>query len=258
MFAEYPLMEPTSLTHVPRKILIVEDDGDIADLLKLHLGDLGYLVDHANNGLRAFAMVSRESYDLVLLDIMLPGLDGLEICRRIRQQQDYTHVLMVSAKVSEFDRVLGLELGADDYLTKPFAVSELLARVKAIFRRMNALTDPGAQYRQVLHRGALVIDFARRTVTVKGQGVELTAKEFDLLAYFARHPGQVFTRSQLLDAVWGYRHEGCEHTVNSHINRLRRKIEDNPRKPHYILTVWSVGYKFVDDRAPAGAMNEQA
>ena len=182
---------------------------------------------------------------------MLPQLNGLEVCKRLRAQSVYTPVLVITSKSSEFDRVLGLELGADDYLTKPFSVVELMARVKAIFRRVDALRSTPVQPAKRIRIGELDIDVDRRQVTLAGRPIELTAKEFDLLAFFAAHPGRVFNRGQLLDKVWGYSHSGYEHTVNSHINRLRAKIERDPANPRYILTVWSVGYKFVEGAVPA-------
>ncbi|MCI0526752.1 MAG: response regulator transcription factor, partial [Nitrospira sp.] len=172
---------------------------------------------------------------------------GLELCQRLRTKPNYVPILMLTAKSSELDRVLGLEVGADDYLTKPFSIRELLARVKALFRRVEALesqASPGIQ--KTIQAGDLMIDVEKRKVTLGGKSVDLTAKEFDLLCQFAQHPGRVYTRTQLLDLVWGYGHEGYEHTVNSHINRLRAKIEKDPAHPHYILTVWGVGYKFFD------------
>jgi DNA-binding response OmpR family regulator len=182
---------------------------------------------------------------------MLPGLDGIEICRRLRRRSSYIPILMLTAKSSEMDRVVGLEIGADDYVTKPFSIPELLARVKAIFRRVEELTnDARAHIPAVLMAEDLVIDPAKRSATLKGRSIDLTAKEFDLLLHFARNPGKVYTRSQLLDRVWGYGHDGYEHTVNSHINRLRAKIEKDPAHPVYILTVWGVGYKFVDLEMP--------
>jgi DNA-binding response OmpR family regulator len=191
----------------------------------------------------------RNRYDLVVLDLMLPGTDGLEICRRLRAQSNYVPILMLTAKSTELDRVVGLEIGADDYLTKPFSIRELQARVKALFRRVAAMSRQADQSANgVLRLGKLEIDSARRSVTLDGRNVTLTAKEFDLLLQFARHPGRVYTRTQLLDLVWGYSYDGYEHTVNSHINRLRAKMEDNPAKPRYILTVWGVGYKFTDTR----------
>lgn len=187
------------------------------------------------------------NHDLIILDIMLPGLDGLEVCRRLRGASNHTPVLMLTARTTELDRVLGLELGADDYLTKPFSIMELLARVKAIIRRAGlADTQRPDNGQDIIRINGLLIDPARRAVSVDDSAVELTAREFDLLHYFASHPGQVFSRQQLLNSVWGYGHDGYEHTVNSHINRLRKKIERDPADACYILTVWGVGYKFVE------------
>jgi DNA-binding response OmpR family regulator len=230
-----------------RKILIIEDNQDLAHLLEIHLGDLSYEVDLAFDGHEGLAKAESKDYDLVILDLMLPGLDGLEICRHLRNRPAYTPILMLTSKSSETDRVVGLEMGADDYVTKPFSIRELMARVKAIFRRIEALkSEPPDQGPSPLNAGDISIDPERRRVTLRGKDIDLTAKEFDLLHHFALHPGIVFTRSQLLDRVWGYGHEGYEHTVNSHINRLRAKIEEDPARPRYILTVWGVGYKFVD------------
>jgi DNA-binding response OmpR family regulator len=167
----------------------------------------------------------------------------LSICRALRRDHAYVPILMLTSKSSELDRVLGLELGADDYVTKPFSVSELMARVKAIFRRVEALEKRMPGVGDVLHLGPLEIDAGRRQVLLEKTPVSLTAREFDLLLHFCRHPGHVFSRAQLLDSVWGYGHEGYEHTVNSHINRLRAKIEANPAHPQLIATVWGVGYK---------------
>jgi DNA-binding response OmpR family regulator len=177
---------------------------------------------------------------------MLPGIDGLELCRRLRAQPNYLPILMLTAKSSELDRVLGLEVGADDYVTKPFSIRELLARVKALFRRVDAMAETPAESAEVLRSNGLEIDPARRQVRLDGAEVHLTGREFDLLLHFASHPGRVYSRAQLLDLVWGYGHEGYEHTVNSHINRLRAKIEHTPADPRYILTVWGVGYKFAE------------
>jgi DNA-binding response OmpR family regulator len=165
----------------------------------------------------------------------------------MRKKSKYTPILMLTAKSSEIDRVLGLELGADDYMTKPFSIRELLARVKAIFRRVDELTSGTEEkiYSSISVSG-LVIEPDKRNVSLKGKTVDLTTKEFDLIYHFAKNPGKVYTRSQLLDIVWGYGHDGYEHTVNSHINRLRSKIEKDPAHPKYILTVWGVGYKFRD------------
>ena len=230
-----------------RKILVVEDNKDLARLLELHLRDLTYDVDLAFDGDAGWTQITSQPYDLIILDLMLPGIDGLEICRRIRSRPAYTPILMLTSKSTELDRVLGLEIGADDYVTKPFSIRELMARVKAIFRRIDELQSDRRQDKQSLIRAAdLVIDPQRRTVSLGDRTIDLTAKEFDLLLHFARHAGRVFTRSQLLDEVWGYGHDGYEHTVNSHINRLRAKIEANPAQPGYILTVWGVGYKFAE------------
>lgn len=232
-----------------RKVLVVEDSPDIARLVKLHLSDIQCEADVVGDGREALTRFRPDRYDLVILDLMLPGLDGLEVCRRLRQQPGYVPILMLTARTAELDRVLGLEMGADDYLTKPFSIPELMARVKALLRRATALATPrGEDTRdEMLKAGELEIDLARHRVTLAGEEVTLTAKEFDLLVHFARHPGRVYTRMQLLDQVWGYSHEGYEHTVNSHINRLRAKIERNPAEPRYVLTVWGVGYKFADD-----------
>lgn len=233
-----------------QRILIVEDNKDLASLLGMHLRDLSYKVDIAGDGLEGLAKAETGQYNLIILDLMLPGLDGLEICRRLRGSSPYMPILMLTSKASELDRVLGLELGADDYITKPFSIMELLARVKAIFRRIENLeqTRPTAEP-GIIRAGALTIDPGRRTASLDGKPVNLTAKEFDLLLHFASHPGRVYTRSQLLDIVWGYGHDGYEHTVNSHINRLRSKIERNPADPDFILTVWGVGYKFTETRS---------
>ncbi|EPF7462168.1 response regulator transcription factor [Serratia marcescens] len=228
----------------PKRILIVEDDGDIAELLQLHLRDEGYAISHAADGNRGMAMLEQGGWDALILDLMLPGVDGLEICRRARTMTRYTPIIITSARSSEVHRVLGLELGADDYLAKPFSMLELVARVKALFRRQEAMSRNLRMDAGVLSFNDLTIDPIAREVHLYQQPVELTPREFDLLYFFARHPGQVFSRLSLLNQVWGYQHEGYEHTVNTHINRLRIKIERNPAEPERILTVWGMGYKF--------------
>ena len=230
-----------------RRILVVEDNTDIAQLVALHLRDLDCEVTVAADGAAGYELASAGGWDLIILDLMLPRMEGLELCRRLRAGDSYTPILMLTAKSSEVDRVVGLEMGADDYLTKPFSIRELIARVKAIFRRLEALA-PGArdEARKRIEAGDMAIDPDKRQVTIAGASVELTAREFDLLLQFAKHPGRVYTRQQLLDMVWGYGHDGYEHTVNSHINRLRAKIEADPSQPVYVLTVWGVGYKFND------------
>lgn len=236
-----------------RRVLVVEDDREIARLVDLHLRDQGYEVEVAGDGKTALSRLACDPWDLVILDLMLPDADGLDICRVIRSRPEHLPVLMLTARTTEVDRVLGLELGADDYMTKPFSVRELVARVRALFRRGDALGRPArdADERPVEVFG-LHLDPQKRKVAVQGRAVHLTAREFDLLHHFVRHPGRVFTRAQLLDQVWGYNHDGYEHTVNAHINRLRAKIEADPAHPRYVLTVWGVGYKFPDREDWAG------
>jgi DNA-binding response OmpR family regulator len=229
-----------------KRVLVVEDDRDIAELVALHLRDLQHEVELALDARIGLDRALAGGFDLIVLDIMLPGGDGLEICRRLRSREIHTPILMLTARSAEIDRVLGLELGADDYVTKPFSVRELQARVKALLRRSALPGPPPEPGRDRIEVGDLAIDLDKRAVAVAAAPVELTAKEFDLLAQFARHPGRVYSRAQLLDLVWGHAHTGYEHTVNSHINRLRAKIERNPAKPELILTVWGVGYKFND------------
>ena len=231
-----------------RPALIIEDDPTLAELVRLHLRDVGCEADVADDGVTGLEKFKEGDYELVVLDIMLPRKDGLSVCRDIRRLPGYVPILMLTAKSTELDRVRGLETGADDYLTKPFSVRELVARVKALLRRVDALSpdSAGKTENDVIERGHMIIDVGKRRVSIQDKDVTLTAKEFELLTHFARHPGQVFNRVQLLDQVWGYNHEGYEHTVNSHINRLRAKIENDPAKPDYILTVWGVGYKFAE------------
>lgn len=226
-----------------RKVLVIEDERDIAELLALHLRDLNCEVTLAADGHEGMRQAFARNWDLVILDLRLPGPDGLSICRALRRESRYVPILMLTSKSSELDRVLGLELGADDYVTKPFSVSELMARVKAIFRRVESLEKRFPGGGETLAIGPLKIDTKGRQVLVDDQPTSLTAREFDLLVHFARHPGHVFSRAQLLDSVWGYGHDGYEHTVNSHINRLRSKIEPDPAQPEFIVTVWGVGYK---------------
>lgn len=217
----------------------------MAQLLALHLSDLQHNVDISANGLEGLSKLENNAYDLLILDIMLPGMDGLEVCKKLRARENHIPVLMLTAKSSELDRVVGLEIGADDYVSKPFSISEVLARVKAILRRREFdQSHFPAQDQDMIQRGGLKIDLSKHEVTIDNQIIELTAREFDLLVYFAKQPGRVYSRTQLLDQVWGYGHDGYEHTVNSHINRLRMKIEKNPGEPVYIKTVWGVGYKF--------------
>jgi len=225
------------------RFLIVEDELDLANLLVLHLQDFNADIICIDRGDIALKVAQQDHWDLLILDLRLPGLDGLEVCRQLRAKALELPILMLTARSAELDRVLGLELGADDYLTKPFSAMELVARVKALLRRSQRQHNaPPAQ--AVLHFKQLHIDRTTRRVLAHNKAIELTAREFDLLWFFASHPGRVFRRSELLDAVWGYGHEGYEHTVNSHINRLRAKIEQDAANPDLLLTVWGVGYKF--------------
>ena len=236
-----------------RRVLIVEDHREIADLVAFHLEDSGYAPVVVRDGDEGMRKAREGAFDLAILDLTLPGADGLAICREIRRRSELVPVLMLTARSDEVDRVLGLEVGADDYLTKPFSIRELIARVRALFRRVDAAAEaPAGGGDAPVRVGGLAIDPARRRVSLDGRQVELTAREFDLLLHFARQPGRVFTRAQLLDLVWGYGHEGYEHTVNTHINRLRAKIEKDPSKPHFIRTVWGVGYRFMDPSEPSG------
>ena len=236
-----------------RGILIIEDDKDIAHLVELHLKDAGHEVSVAYDGNTGLELALSKHFDLIILDLLLPGIDGIEICRRVRAASTTVPILMLTSRSSELDRVLGLEIGADDYLTKPFSIRELIARVKALFRREEALrSETSSEIQQVVTAGGLSIDAGKRTVAHNGLVISLTAKEFDLLLHLAKHPGRVYTRMELLNQVWGYGYEGYEHTVNSHINRLRSKIEENPARPRFILSVRGVGYKFAE---PASSEN---
>ena len=231
-----------------KHVLVVEDDKDITELLNIHLKDLGCKVTTSHDGEKGYAQTQKNKFDLIVLDVMLPNMDGLEICRKIRADKNNTPILMLTAKSEELDKVLGLEVGADDYLTKPFSVREFIARVKAIFRRAEAMQNETASAEKAAYIvfGDVEIDRERRKVQLKGKRLDLTAKEFDLLLLFAAHPGKTYTREQLLELVWGYQFNGYDHTVNSHINRLRSKIEEDMSKPKYILTAWGVGYRFAE------------
>jgi two-component system, OmpR family, alkaline phosphatase synthesis response regulator PhoP len=231
-----------------KKVLIIEDDPKIVELLRLHLKDAGYMTEWAGNGLKGLELALTGSYSLIILDLMLPGIDGLEVCRKIRRAEIVTPLLMLTAKSEELDKVLGLELGADDYITKPFSIRELMARIKALLRR-SEITSPAAQEAsigKVLEFEEIIINPGRRTAFISGRALELTAKEYDLLHLFVSNPGRAYNRQELLDKIWGYSFKGYEHTVNTHINRLRNKIEKNPAEPAYIKTVWGFGYRFAE------------
>lgn len=237
-----------------KRILLVEDDVGIANVLAMHLRDERYEVVHSADGAEGLRLLEQGGWDALVLDLMLPGVDGLEICRRARAMTRYTPIIITSARSSEVHRILGLELGADDYLAKPFSVLELVARVKALLRRVEAMARDVRADAGSLELAGLTVDPLAREATVDGRRLDLTPREFDLLYFFARNPGKVFSRMDLLNAVWGYQHEGYEHTVNTHINRLRTKIEADPAQPTRILTVWRRGYRFVaDPHADAGA-----
>ncbi len=230
-----------------KKVLIVEDDADISGLIEIHLKDMGFETLIADRGDTALEIALTEAFDFIILDIMLPGKDGLEVCRELRASKLKTPILMLTARSEEIDKILGLEMGADDYLTKPFSIRELTARVKAILRRTESQADSGSVSREVLRYDELVIDKDKRKVLLKNERVDLTPKEFDLLALMAENPGKSYSRESLLNVVWGYEFAGYEHTVNSHINRLRSKVETDLSSPKYILTSWGVGYRFNDE-----------
>lgn len=225
-----------------KHILLVEDEQEIADIVKIHLEDIDLEVTHAAEGVGGLTLALKDQWDLIMLDVSLPHVDGLTICRQVRQFCATTPIILVTARTSEAERVFGLDSGADDYITKPFSITELIARVNAIFRRVDALR--AAPDADVITINDIVLNITARIVTIAGQQVTLTGREFDLLRFFASSPERVFNRKELLEQVWGYEHDGYLHTVNSHINRLRAKIEKNPSNPCYIQTVWGVGYKF--------------
>jgi len=231
---------------MPSTILVAEDQADIRELLVMNLRNAAYEVTAVADGTAALASQNESASDLLILDLMMPGMDGLEVCKALRARGRNTPILMLTAKSTELDRVLGLELGADDYLTKPFSLAELLARVKALLRRADLLRvaqSQGQQQAGGVRNGDLEIQPGKRSVRYRGEPLEFTALEFDLLLHFAQSPGLVFSRGQLLNAVWGYTHDGYEHTVTTHINRLRAKLEADPMHPELILTVRGAGYK---------------
>ncbi|MGH1366652.1 MAG: response regulator transcription factor [Calditrichia bacterium] len=235
------------MSDTKKNVLIVEDDQEIAELIVIHLQDLFCDVQRATDGNTGLQMALNQDFDLIILDIMLPEKNGLEVLKSIRAVKSYTPILMLTAKTEELDKVLGLELGADDYLTKPFSIRELIARVKAIFRRVEAerARHTTSTLDEVIF-DHLYINFNMRRVRIDGKPIELTAKEFELLQLFAMNPGKTYSRQNLLEQVWGYQFHGYDHTVNSHINRLRNKIERDPANPRFIRTLWGVGYRFID------------
>lgn len=231
------------------QILLVEDDAAIAAALRLHLEQAGYRLHHESDGLAALAVLGRQRWDLILLDLMLPGADGWDICRHVRQHHAGVPVIMLSARTAEAHRVLGLELGADDYLAKPFSMLELIARVRALFRRLeqSRIQQPAPARLHFGRQGRFQLDTAERRLLDGETVVPLTQREYELLAFLVRHQGRTFGREELLSRVWGSTFDGFEHTVNSHINRLRNKVEADPREPRLIVTVWGVGYRLEGD-----------
>jgi DNA-binding response OmpR family regulator len=226
------------------QILVVEDDQNIAELIAIHLRDLPAEVTVRHQGWAGLDEASTGKYDFLVLDLMLPGLNGLEICRQLRQRKQFLPILMLTAKSEENDKIAGLEIGADDYLTKPFSPAELVARVRTILRRTSRESLQLEKSLERIERGGLELDLTNKTVRKGVKLIDLTAKEFELLHLFMQNPGRNFTRQQILDEVWGEQFEGLEHTVNSNINRLRAKIETDVTHPQYLLTAWGIGYKF--------------
>jgi len=224
-----------------KKVLVVEDDIAVSELLTLHLEEHGFSVVTTANGLKGLDLGLTNNYDLIILDLMLPGKGGIDICRELRAKNVRANIIMLTSRGDEVEKILGLELGADDYVTKPFSIREILARVKAVLRRQ---ASPEAISDSPLEILGLVINKTSREVALEGHPVDLTSTEFDLLLYMASNPGRAFSREQLLNAVWGYTSNAYEHTVNTHINRLRAKIEKSAGDPQLIQTVWGVGYRF--------------
>ena len=228
------------------KILIIEDDRDIADLIAIHMDDNGHEAYKVHDGKEGLIRSMENEYDLIILDLKLPGMDGLEICKKLRQEKVDTPIIMLTSKSEEIDKVLGLEIGADDYMTKPFSIRELVARVKSVLRRGKRESQDTKATDRVLECENFFVDISKRIVKAYNKQVELSPKEFDMLVLMASNPGKTYSRLDLLNQVWGVDFEGFEHTVNSHINRLRSKIENNMNEPEFILTTWGVGYKFRD------------
>ena len=234
------------MAHIP-DILVVEDDAELRELVERRLRDTGYEVRTASTGTEALTRVAEKTPDVMLLDIMLPELDGLEVCRRLRATHPLLYIIMLTARSEEMDRVVGLEVGADDYVTKPFGLSELVARVRSALRRLRLTEEQAEQpteQKEIIEVGHLYIDVLKRVVTVDQKPIVLTVLEFDLLVFLSRQLDQPFTRLQLLDHVWDIQYEGYDRTVDSHVQRLRAKIERDPANPGFIKTVWGVGYKF--------------
>jgi DNA-binding response OmpR family regulator len=228
------------------QILLVEDDREIVHLLKLNFDSSLYQLTIANNGGDALQKAAAKNFHLIILDIMLPGVDGIEVCKKLRERNIATPIIMLTSRSEEIDKVLALELGADDYITKPFSIRELMARVKAVLRRSESKADIPADVVNEIHVNDLYINKEKMKASLKNKRLDLTAKEFELLYLLASNRGKTFSRQELLEIIWGYSFSGYEHTVTSHINRLRMKIEPDLEKPSYILTTWGVGYRFTE------------
>jgi DNA-binding response OmpR family regulator len=224
------------------RILVVDDEPMVTEVVERYLMRDGFEVSTAYDGDKALALAQSWAPDLVVLDLMLPGKDGLEVCRALRREGEVP-IIMLTARGEETDRIVGLEIGADDYIVKPFSPRELVARIKAVLRRAQSGSEP-ATPADVIRSAGLLINPRTRAVDVNGTAASLTAKEFDLLHFLASHPGQVFSREQLMNDVWDYTFAGDTSTVTVHIRRLREKIEPDPLRPRYVKTVWGVGYKF--------------
>ncbi len=230
-----------------KHILMIEDDANILELVDIHLKDIHCTTTKATNGTDGIKHALKKSFDLIILDIMLPDIDGIEICKKLKAENISTPIMMLTARSEEIDKVIGLETGADDYLTKPFSIRELIARVKAILRRTEINKNAQHISDKIVSCGEITIDPQKRKVMVRLTKIDLTPKEFDLLYLFITNPGKSYSRENLLNIVWGYEFSGYEHTVNSHINRLRTKIESDLNNPQYILTTWGIGYRFTDE-----------
>lgn len=243
-------MDATGVAAAPApktSLLIIEDDDNISTAIEEYFSRAGYTVNTAPDGIAGIEAAIKNRPDVVVLDLMLPKMDGLAVCKELRQKNHQMPILMLTAKDDVVDKVLGLEMGADDYITKPFSLREVEARIKSVLRRARAATVSGdGKDEAPIVRGNLRVDPLRREVTIAGRQVELTPKEFDLLRLFAANPGRVFPRKYLLEKIWDYSYEGYDRTIDSHINRLRAKIEKNPDSPQLVLTVWGIGYKFTD------------
>ena len=227
------------------KVVIIEDDPDIGELLELHLAELPCVTHRFMDGIEGFDFARQHTFDLLILDINLPGMDGMMICERLRSEGNRTPIIMLTARVGEDDRVSGLEYGADDYLTKPFSMREFMARVKAVLRRTTQ--DTQIKRTGIIEYRQMSIDPGKRKVSLSGKSLDMSPKEFDLIMTLAMHPGTTFSRKELLSRVWDDDYAGYEHTVNTHINRLRNKIEKDPDHPEYVLTTWGIGYRFNDE-----------